>query len=158
VLAVLGRFGFELHTDSDSQGTHAEHQDDENLLLRAEGKRQQLWYRNTDEYRVKKDVDCCMSPSKHVEVDAFASMFTIPTRPDVRHRRAVEDGDHGECDAVRSNYTHQDVDHPSEFPPGENSQAEAEERQLDESNSQHVEDFADPQDLCHVSDESCTRR
>jgi hypothetical protein len=155
VLAMLGRSRFDLNADL--QGTHAEHQDDENLLLRTERKRQQLWYRDTHEYHVKKDIDCCMSPSKQVEVDAFASMLAIPIRPDVRHRRAVKDGDQRERDAVRSNDTHQDVDDPSELPPGENSKAEAEKRQLDESNSQHVEDFADPQNLCHVSDASCTK-
>jgi hypothetical protein len=98
-----------------------------------------------------------MSPSKRIEVDAFARVLTVPARPYVRHGRAVKDTDECECNPIRNDNAHQDVDGSSKLPLRKNPEAEAKKGQFDQRNGQDVEDLANPQNLHHVSDESITR-
>lgn len=92
-----------------------------------------------------------MSPREHVEVDALASVLTIPVLPDVRHGGAVEQTCDGEGDAVCKRYPDKNVYLRPQLLAWEDSQAKEEKRHLRESKSHEVEYFSKPSELDCIS-------
>lgn len=62
-----------------SQETRAEHEDDLNLLLQIEGQVHQRSDREADDRQVHSDLHRSLVPRIRIDVDAIATVLTIPT-------------------------------------------------------------------------------